>query len=129
MKMLIEAVKVSIVAVLFAFSGAVFAQTSDGETPAVESVCDGQEGALLGLCIAYCEAMDCDSPDTTANPKACESVLANWARKADGAGIPCAGGDCRDQGCPSGKTCCPIGEQGPCFFQCREQCSLPNCDI
>jgi hypothetical protein len=37
--------------------------TPDGETPAEESVCDELDGAspgLYGLCVAYCEAQDCD---------------------------------------------------------------------
>jgi hypothetical protein len=41
-----------------------------------EGVCDelGLEGRAWGLCNAYCEALDCDSPDPKANPKACESL-------------------------------------------------------
>ena len=39
----------------------VFAQTPDGETPAVEVICDELQDAtpgLYGLCVAYCEATD-----------------------------------------------------------------------
>ena len=60
--------------ILNALTGAIFgsmpatAQTPDGETPAVETVCDVLIGAtpgLYGLCVAYCEAHDADilSPD------------------------------------------------------------------
>jgi hypothetical protein len=37
--------------------------TPDGETPADESICDSLQSAtpgLYGLCVAYCEAQDCD---------------------------------------------------------------------
>lgn len=43
---------------------AVQAQTPDGTTPAEEAVCDVLHDAtpgLYGLCVAYCEAQDCDS--------------------------------------------------------------------
>jgi hypothetical protein len=60
-------------ALLLAVSG-VFANTPDGGTPAQESVCYelGLEGRAWGLCNAYCEALDCDSSDPKASPKACE---------------------------------------------------------
>ena len=40
-----------------------FAQTPDSFTPAVEEACTKYEGegARHGLCIAYCEAQDCDN--------------------------------------------------------------------
>jgi hypothetical protein len=51
-------------------SGAVLAQgTPDGETPAEESVCDDLVYAtpgLYGLCVAFCEAQDCE-PDYNAD--------------------------------------------------------------
>lgn len=59
---------------------AALAQTPDGETPAEEAVCDGQTGASKGLCIAYCEAMDCDA-DPNANATACAKVKGNWQSK------------------------------------------------
>ena len=43
-----------------------WAQTRDGATPAEEEVCDALSDAtpgLYGLCVAYCEAQDCDSVD------------------------------------------------------------------
>ena len=48
------------------FVQASWAQTSDGETPAEEGICDGLHDAspgLYGLCVAYCEAQDCDTID------------------------------------------------------------------
>ena len=55
----------------------VLAQTADGETPAVEDVCDGLSGRAYGLCNAYCEAMDCESADPQASDEACDKVLGN----------------------------------------------------
>ena len=57
-----------------------YAQTPDGQTPAVETGCDSESGAAFGLCNAYCEAMDCDSEDTQASPKACVRVLAQFEK-------------------------------------------------
>ena len=64
-----------IVLALVFFYAPAFAQTPDGQTPAQESVCDGQVGAAYGLCNAYCEAMDCDSANPQASNQACEKVL------------------------------------------------------
>jgi hypothetical protein len=64
------------------------AQTSDGQTPAQESVCNGQTGAAYGLCTAFCEAMDCDSTAPAASPTACSRVLDNFVRVA-GQQPPC----------------------------------------
>ncbi len=63
------------------------AQTPDGKTPAVETVCDGEKGAAFGLCNAYCEAMDCDNlPE--ASPGACEAVRGQFNR-ITGRDLPC----------------------------------------
>ncbi|HEX2645195.1 MAG TPA: hypothetical protein VHU81_19510 [Thermoanaerobaculia bacterium] len=76
---------------LFTFAGAATAQapawpdnnamdTPDGQTPAIETICDGQTGAAHGLCNAYCEAMDCDSDAPQASEKACNKVGDNFTR-------------------------------------------------
>ena len=65
-----------------------FARTPDGQTPAQESVCDGQSGAAFGLCNAYCEAMDCDSSSPQASATACDKVRAGFVR-VTGVDIPC----------------------------------------
>lgn len=64
------------------------AQTPDGETPAVETVCDILTGPEWGLCNAYCEAMDCDGIPV-ASQNACDKVRANFERKTGGDTIPC----------------------------------------
>lgn len=66
-----------------------YAQTADGQTPAVESVCDGLSGALWGLCVSYCEAMDCDYPFPHADDQACDKVLGNYLKKSGSELPPC----------------------------------------
>ena len=51
-------------AALSLFGPAVLAQTPDTETPANEGVCDDLMGGtpgLYGLCVAFCEAQDCEA--------------------------------------------------------------------
>ena len=103
------------------------AQTPDGDTPAVETVCDGESGAAFGLCIAYCEAMDCDNlPE--ASMYACESVRRTFNR-ITGGDVPCEPDTCvADAGRGNGPLCagdctnpsesCLPGPQGGC--SCRE---------
>jgi hypothetical protein len=62
---------------VLSFTPMSLAQTADGETPAEEPVCDDLNGALYGLCVAYCEAMDCHLGDQFASDRACERVLTN----------------------------------------------------
>ena len=71
---------------LMVCAGAVFANTPDGSTPSEESECDGIEGKAKGLCIAYCEAMDCDA-DPNATQKACDTLGAKLT--AAHGSIPC----------------------------------------
>jgi hypothetical protein len=65
------------------------ANTPDGVTPSRETVCDSQSGAAYGLCNAYCEAMDCDSPAPQASPTACSRVRNNYTRITGQALFPC----------------------------------------
>jgi|GEM_PF-2447340 len=53
-----------------------------------EDPCANETGAAYGLCIAYCDAMDCDG-DPNADPTACERVAANFGDHADGRVPPC----------------------------------------
>jgi len=70
-----------------AWTGAA-AKTPDGQPPSQETVCDAETGAAFGLCNAYCEAMDCDSPNHHASDNACEHVKRNFERKT-GRPLPC----------------------------------------
>jgi hypothetical protein len=76
-------------------AGRAAAKTPDGQTPAQETVCDQETGAAFGLCNAYCEAMDCDSPDHRASANACANVKRNFVKKT-GRPLPC------DVQCPCG---------------------------
>ena len=76
--------------------GAALAKTPDGSPPSVETVCDSQSGAAFGLCNAYCEAMDCDSPQPEASPTACSRVRSNYQRITGLSLLPC------DVVCPCG---------------------------
>ena len=96
-----------------------YSQTPDGETPAVEDVCDGLEGASYGLCNAYCEVMDCDNPETKASAKACEKVLANFEKKTGSAMPPCEVVEfCGDGFLDPGETCDDSGESATCNADC-----------
>lgn len=68
---------------------AAMANTPDGTTPALESVCDDQSGAAYGLCVAYCEATDCDSDLAKADDDACDALLDRY-NKIVGEDPPCA---------------------------------------
>ena len=73
---------------VLSFGAKSYAQTPDGETPAEETVCYDQVGKAYGLCVAYCEAMDCDSEESQASPEACDKVLTNY-QNATGELPPC----------------------------------------
>ncbi len=75
-----------------------FANTPDGETPAVEKVCDDYTGRAFGICNAYCEAIDCDDPASNASPTACDQLEDKFA-KATGEKMPAceAGVNCEEQ--------------------------------
>ena len=55
------------------FTSTIYGQTPDGQTPADEGVCDLESSAAYGLCVSYCEAMDCDSSEAVASSEACQS--------------------------------------------------------
>lgn len=59
--------------VLLSLALPAFAKTPDGETPAVETVCEDYSGAAGGICVAYCEATDCDE-DPHASDAACDRL-------------------------------------------------------
>lgn len=110
-----------LMAVFFLSVGFASAQTPDGETPAIETVCDGQSGAAFGLCNAYCEAMDCDSGEPQASEKACNRVFDKF-EQVTGEVPPC------DTFCGNGivedpEQCDEGSENGGPF--CNIDCTLP----
>ncbi len=86
------------------FAVPALSQTPDGETPAVETVCDPLKNAtpgLYGLCVAFCESHDGDIDPETNEPRdnsvANEKILENYNRKKT-AGDPDM--PCLRVGCP-----------------------------
>ena len=62
--------------------------TRDGVTPAVEEECTGLKGAAFGLCVAFCEANDCDQyPDS----HACDVLRENYSEITGEFTFPCEG--------------------------------------
>ena len=71
------------------FGNNAMSETPDGETPAEEDVCDGLNGAAYGLCVSYCEAMDCGDGNRSSE-RACERVRENYQRiEGTGKAFPC----------------------------------------
>ena len=65
--------------------------TPDGSPPAQEATCEGAglRGAALGLCVAFCEANDCDTyPDSVA----CDVLRENYAKITGEDTLPCEEG-------------------------------------
>ena len=95
------------------------AQTPDGETPAVEDICDGETGRAYGLCNAYCEAMDCENADTQASIEACDTVFDKYM-DATGQVPPCV----EPRSCADLAECavvpCPENPNGVCVLGCNE---------
>lgn len=67
------------------------AKTPDGETPAVEHVCDDLAGAAFGLCNAFCEAQDCELQEEL--DTSCLQLLESYRRQT-GEDPPCLRGAC-----------------------------------
>jgi hypothetical protein len=66
------------VAGALAIPGMNIGQTPDGETPAEEESCTKYEGegARFGLCVAYCEAQDCEGMKL--DPISCRNIEQNF---------------------------------------------------
>jgi hypothetical protein len=65
--------------------------TPDGIPPPGESVCDGLEGRLWGLCVAYCEAQDCFETPGSEHPS-CDVLRAKLQDLTGSELFPCDGG-------------------------------------
>lgn len=89
MKITIKRLLATMFVAFLCFTTSAVANTPDGQTPAEETACDGLEGSMFGTCNAYCEAMDCDSPNQKASEKACQVKLKKWAAMAGEEPIPC----------------------------------------
>jgi hypothetical protein len=64
--------------------------TPDQQPPAEEHFCEdaGLFGAAFGLCVAYCEANDCDQFDQPDN-QACSALRERYARATGQLFFPC----------------------------------------
>ncbi len=64
--------------------------TPDEQPPAEEQVCDeaGLMGAAFGLCVAFCEANDCDQFDQPDN-SSCSKLRESYARTTGQLFFPC----------------------------------------
>jgi hypothetical protein len=73
---------------LAAPAGIALAQgTPDGVTPAVEAVCAKTRGGpAYGMCVAYCEANDCDLEPGS---RECARLRENYARLTGSSTFPC----------------------------------------
>jgi len=113
--------------ILFFFTPmAVLAQTPDTETPSFETICDSDVGAAFGLCNAYCEAMDCETDDPQASPKACERVHNKYVN-VTGHEPPCVKNEC---------PCLTLLQEQTDWFttatdrtSCSDNCGSPSCYI
>jgi hypothetical protein len=65
--------------------------TPDEAPPAEETVCEdaGLRGAAFGLCVAYCEANDCD---TYGDSEACDRLWENYTKITGEQVFPCDDG-------------------------------------
>jgi len=65
--------------------------TRDEQPPAEEQVCDdaGLLGSAFGLCVAFCEANDCDAKLDQPDDRACSMLREKYARATGELFLPC----------------------------------------
>lgn len=65
--------------------------TPDESPPAEEQVCDdaGLLGSAFGLCVAFCEANDCDAKLDQPDDRACSMLREKYARATGELFLPC----------------------------------------
>ena len=133
---------------LFACSSA-SGQTPDAETPANDGVCDVLLGAtpgLYGLCVAFCEAQDCepdgglDDPFSACRPSAPKLLeIYNRSKRPDDPDMPCILPDCpcfAKEDIPRWSTHCWIdqiiyggGGLNTVVWDCPQGCSSDTCTL
>jgi hypothetical protein len=59
--------------------------TPDGLPPSEETICDLYDGQASGLCVAFCEAKDCDIQ----YHKSCDQIKENWIKVTGETTLPC----------------------------------------
>ena len=65
--------------------------TPDGQPPAEEQVCDdaGLAGSAYGLCVAFCEANDCDAQLDQPDNRSCSMLRKNYFKTTGEMFFPC----------------------------------------
>jgi hypothetical protein len=65
--------------------------TPDAQPPAEEQVCEdaGLFGAAYGLCVAFCEANDCDAQVGQGDDAACSTLRSRYVRNTGQLFFPC----------------------------------------
>ena len=68
--------------------------TPDGQPPAEEQACEdaGLFGSAFGLCVAFCEANDCDASEQ-GDDQACSVLRERYVRATGEVFFPCEGGE------------------------------------
>ena len=129
--------------------GTASGQTPDGETPANDGVCDVLLGAtpgLYGLCVAFCEAQDCepdrgvDDPFAACRPSAPKLLeIYNRKKQPGDPDMPCLLPDCpcfATEDIPRWDTHCWIdqiiyggGGLNTVVWDCPQGCSSDTCTL
>lgn len=63
--------------------------TPDELPPAAENICDEEPKGQSGLCIAWCEANDCELEDPNNLPTHCRNVKNQWQSRSGKTDLPC----------------------------------------
>lgn len=114
-------IQIGVVGCSVIFAGSAFSQTFDGVTPAQEGVCGGLSGAAKGICVAYCEAIDCD---VNVDHPSCESLRGNYEKKTGSRVFPCDP-RCGDSRVNQGSEQCDDGNAIACDG-CSAECVVQN---
>lgn len=130
-----------------AVTSSAVAQTPDGQTPADEQACAKYEdqGARYGLCIAYCEAQDCDNQKLPS--RSCQVIAQRFIEYSvkqgyvtlpiNGPAISCRVNGCTDADvtyCSGREIDCDTGTPGVCVSACSQTVfydvgsSTPRCN-
>jgi len=67
----------------------------------------GLTGKALGLCLAWCEGLNCDAETTDASPSACAKVARSFDKLTGGMTLPCERRDADGDGIEDGEDNCP----------------------
>jgi hypothetical protein len=69
--------------------------------------CADASGPIRGLCVAYCEALDCDARHPRAASRACDVLARRFERESPEAPLPCLAGDADGDGIADAVDVCP----------------------